>query len=110
VSEGQTVNQVYYKELLTNLHERVRRRRRRRRLEMWKNGSWVLHQDNAPEHNALSVKTFLMKRKITMLEHPPYSPDLAPCDFFISEDQVCVKRNQVRVHRCSEGRTNGAHE
>ena len=27
-------------------------------------------------------------------EHPPYSPDLAPCDFyFISKEQVCVKRN-----------------
>ena len=40
VPEGQTVNQVDYKEVLTNLCERVRRRRP----EMWKNGSWVLHQ------------------------------------------------------------------
>ena len=24
-----------------------------------------------------------MKHKITMLEHPPYSPYLAPCDFFV---------------------------
>ena len=23
---------------------------------MWKKGSWVLHQDDAPAHNALSVK------------------------------------------------------
>jgi len=81
VPEGQTVNQVYYKEVLTNLRERVRRRRRRRP-EMWKNGSWVLHQDNAPAHNALSVKTFLTKHKITVFELPPYSPDLAPCDIF----------------------------
>ena len=50
---------------------------------MWKNSSWVLHQDNAPAHNALSVKTFLTKHKITLLEHTPYSPDLAPCDFFL---------------------------
>ena len=75
--EGQTVNQVYYTEVLTNLRERVRRR-----TEMWKNGSWLLHQGNAPAHNALSVK-FLTKHKITVLEHPPYSPDLAPCDFFL---------------------------
>jgi hypothetical protein len=27
VPEGQTVNQVYYKEVLTNLHEQVKRRR-----------------------------------------------------------------------------------
>jgi len=105
--ECQTVNQVYYKEVLTNLRERVRRRRP----EMWKNGSWVLHQDNALAHNALSVKTFLTKHKITVLEHPPYSLDLTPCDFFfISKDQVCVKRNQVRVRRCSEGKSDEAHK
>ena len=69
VSEGQTVNQVYYKKL----RERVRRRRP----DLWKNVSWLLHQDNAPAHNALSVKTFLTKYKIAVLEHPPYSPDLA---------------------------------
>ena len=78
VPEGQTVNQVYNKEVLTNLHEQVRRRRP----EVWKKSSWVLHQDNAPAHNALSVKTFLTKHNITMFEHPLYSPDLAPCDFF----------------------------
>ena len=33
--------------------------------------------------NALSVKTFLTVHKITVLEHPTYSPDLAPCDFFL---------------------------
>jgi len=107
VLEGQTVNQVYYKEVLTNLHEWVRRRRP----EMWKNDSWVLHQDNAPAHNALSVKTFLTKHKINVLKHPPYSPDLAACDFFfISKDQVCVKRNQVGVHRCGEGKSNSTHK
>ena len=78
VPEGQIVNQVYYKEILTNLRERVRKSRPK----MWKNGSWVLHQDNAPALNALSVKTCLTKHKITVLEHPPYSPDLALCDFF----------------------------
>ena len=108
VPESQTVNQVCYKEVLTNLRERVRRRRRP---EMWKNGSWFLHQDNAPAHNALSVKTFWTKHKIIVLEHPPYSPYLAPCEFFfISKDQAWVKRNQVRFRRCSEGKSNGAHE
>jgi len=44
VPEGQSVNQVNYKKVLTNLRERVRRRRP----EMWRNASWVLHQDNVP--------------------------------------------------------------
>ena len=107
VPDGQAVNQVYYKEVLTNLWERVRRRRP----ETCKNGSWVLHRDNAPAHNVLSVKTFLMKHKITMLQHPPYSPDLAPCDFFfISKGQVCFKRNEVRARRGSEGKSDETHE
>jgi transposase len=41
------------------------------------------HQDNAPPHNALSVKQFLANKNITVLEHPPYSPDLLPCNFYL---------------------------
>lgn len=78
VPEGQTVNQIYYKNVLNTLRERVRRRGP----DMWKNASWILHQDNAPTHTALSVKKYLAKNNITVMEHPPYSPDLAPCDFF----------------------------
>jgi hypothetical protein len=37
VPEGQTVNQVYYKQVLTTFHERVKRRRP----EMWKKSSWI---------------------------------------------------------------------
>ena len=76
--EGQTVNQVYYKNVLTTLRERFRRRRP----DMWKNASWILHHDNAPAHNALSVKRYLAKN-IPVMEYPPYPPDLAPCDFFL---------------------------
>ena len=77
--EGQTVNQVYYKNVLTTHCERVRRRRP----DMWKNATWILHHEDAPAHNALSVKRFLAKNNIPVTEHPPYSPDLAPCDFFL---------------------------
>ena len=31
----------------------------------------------------LSVRQFLTKNGMTMASHPPYSPDLAPCDFFL---------------------------
>ena len=54
VPEGQTVKQVYYKEVLTNLRERGRRRRP----EMWKNGSWVLHQDKASAQNSVCQEVF----------------------------------------------------
>jgi hypothetical protein len=30
-----------------------------------------------------------------MLSHPPYSPDLAPADFFISQIKNCNGRDEV---------------
>jgi hypothetical protein len=53
---------------------------------------------------------FLTKQKITVLEHPPYSPDKVPCNFFISKGQVFIKRKQVGRHGSSEGKSDGAHE
>jgi transposase len=41
------------------------------------------------------TREFLASKQITVLEHPPYSPDLAPSDFFsVTED----KRNIERRH------------
>jgi len=51
VGKGQTVNQQYYIEIVTKLRERVRRKQN----ELWRNG-WILNQDNAEAHNALSIK------------------------------------------------------
>jgi histone-lysine N-methyltransferase SETMAR len=34
-------------------------------------------------HTALSVREFLAYKQITVLEHPPYSLDLAPSGFFL---------------------------
>ena len=44
---------------------------------------WILHWDNSPVHTATSVKTFLARRRVEILTHPPYSPDLAPADFWL---------------------------
>jgi hypothetical protein len=38
-----------------------------------------------PDDKALSVKQFLAQKSITGMEHPPYSPDLAPNDFWLFE-------------------------
>jgi transposase len=35
------------------------------------------------QHDALRVCEFLAKKSITKMDHPPYSPDLAPCDFWL---------------------------
>jgi transposase len=50
---------------------------------MWKNGDWSLHHDNAPAHPSLIVREFLTKSNMTTVLHPAYSPDLAPCDFYM---------------------------
>ena len=34
-------------------------------------------------HNAAIIKTFLADRNVALLHHPPYSPDLAPGDYFL---------------------------
>jgi histone-lysine N-methyltransferase SETMAR len=47
-------------------------------------GSQVtLHFDNAPIHNTKLVSDSLEFLGFNRLDHPPYSPDLAPCDFFL---------------------------
>ena len=79
VPKGQTVNQQLYIEVLKQLRDSVRRKRP----ELWRSGEWLLHQDNVPAHTELSVRQFLTKNRMTRALHPPYSPDLAPCDFFL---------------------------
>jgi histone-lysine N-methyltransferase SETMAR len=78
LEQGRTVNQHCYLEILARLREAVRRRRP----ELWPD-AWILHHDNTPAHNALDVREFLAKKSIMKLDHPPYSPDLAPCDFLL---------------------------
>ena len=42
-----------------------------------------LHHDNASSHTARITKEFIDSSGFTQLPHPPYSPDLAPCDYFL---------------------------
>jgi hypothetical protein len=41
-----------------------------------------LHHDNAPANSTALVQAFLAKRHIAQVCQPPYSPYLAPCDFW----------------------------
>ena len=79
VPQRQTVNQHFYKEVLTRLVNKIRQKRR----VSCAGKTWILHHDNASAHTALGVKQFLVSKEITTLHQPPYSPDLAPCDFFL---------------------------
>ncbi len=44
---------------------------------------FMLHHDNTTSHWAGSMQKLLEKNKIWLIPHPPYSSDLASCDFFI---------------------------
>lgn len=43
----------------------------------------ILLHDNARPHVAQSVKTYLETLKWEVLPHPPYSPDIAPSDYYL---------------------------
>ena len=46
-------------------------------------GQWHFHQDNIPVHNSILVTDYLSKMGIKTVPQPLYSPDLAPCDFWL---------------------------
>ena len=53
----------------------------RKRPAIFKSAQWHFHLDNAPVHNTILVTDYLTKMGIKIVPQPPYSPDLAPCDF-----------------------------
>jgi len=79
VPRGETVNKEFY----LNVMKRLRAAVRRKRPEAWTNNTWMLHHDNAPAHASLFIREFLTKHETTVVPQPPYSPDLAPADFFL---------------------------
>ena len=47
----------------------------------WADNLSFLHHDNAPSHTALVLRDHFVKNSTHIFSQPPYSPDLAPCDF-----------------------------
>jgi [histone H3]-lysine36 N-dimethyltransferase SETMAR len=79
LEEGKTVTANWYTqiclpEVIKNLKERRPRTGTR---------GILLHHDNAPAHKASKTMDFLKENQIHLVGHPPYSPDLAPCDFYL---------------------------
>ena len=79
VPTGQTVNKECYVEVLREFRKRFRRKRP----ALFKSGQWHYHQDNAPVHKSILVTDYLTKMDIKTIPQPPYSPDLAPCNFWL---------------------------
>lgn len=51
----------------------------------------VLHHDNIPAHLAKLITELHGSTGIKLMTHPPYTPDLASCDFF----RLLLKRNYI---------------
>ena len=79
VPTGQKVNKEYYVEVLREFRKRFRRKRP----ALFKSALWHFHQDNTPVHNSILVTDYLTMMGIKTVPHPPYSLDLAPCDFWL---------------------------
>ena len=85
VPPGQTVNGKFNCNALRRMREKIQHKYP----DKWHNNSWPLHHDNALAHTSLVVQQFLASTKTTFIPHPPYSLDLAPCDFFpIPKDEI----------------------
>jgi len=78
-AQGQTMNAGFYCIVLRHLREDIWQKQP----ELWHVGNWTLREDNVPSHRALVMREFLAHNSIITLPHSPYSPDLAPCDFFL---------------------------
>ena len=61
-------------------------------------GAGLLH-DNASSHKATIVREYLKQEKVVELPHPPYSPDLAPCDSRLKNTSIDenIKRAKISV-------------
>ena len=78
VKKGKSITGKYYKDVVLKKLEKYQKRRPATGFKHVR----LLH-DNAPAHTSAIVTAFLKKEKVTVLPHPPYSQDLAPCDFFL---------------------------
>lgn len=85
---GVTVTAENYCVLLKTLKERIRKKRP----QLWlrsdpgdkkSDRTFYLHHDNASPHTAVPTLAFMGESGIRMISHPAYSPDLAPCDYFL---------------------------
>ena len=76
---GQTINAEYYSSLLVQIKDILRKNARRGKVTK---GVLFLHND-VPAHWTLATQKKLTCLCFQCLDHPPYSPDLAPSDYHL---------------------------
>jgi [histone H3]-lysine36 N-dimethyltransferase SETMAR len=81
LEKGQTFNSEYYMALLERLNDDISRKND----PIWRK-QVLFHQNNAMCHKSIKATAKLHELGYELLLHPPYSPDLARCDFFLFAD------------------------
>lgn len=74
LEKGKTINGIYYADLVS---ETRKKRRKQKNVPLW-----ILH-DNAPIHKCAVAVQEVNDSGFKLLPHPPYSPDVAPSDFYL---------------------------
>ena len=77
VPKGSSVTGKFYRESVLTQHVDFYQKRRPSTGVL----SIRLLHDNAPAHKSATVQEYLKESGLNVLDHPPYSPDLSPCDF-----------------------------
>ena len=73
LEKGQTITGAYYASLLQWLSKEIKKKR-----PYLKKKRILFHQDNAQVHTSAFSMAIIMKLKFELLQHLPYSLDLAP--------------------------------
>jgi histone-lysine N-methyltransferase SETMAR len=88
LEKGETITRKYYSNLLTSLGEKLREKKK----PVCNKNKIIFHQDNAFVHKSVLAMGKLRDLHYELLEHPPYSPDLASSDFFLVSVFLRIKR------------------
>jgi len=94
LSKSQIINAQYYSSLLVQLKDILKEKRRGKVAK----AVLFLH-DNAPAHRALATQKKLAYQGFQCLDHPPYSPDLAPSDYHLFRGLKKKKQLKVAIFR-----------
>jgi histone-lysine N-methyltransferase SETMAR len=78
LEKGKTITGEYY----SSLFNQTRRKIREKRPGLQKK-KIIFHQNNTPAHKSVLAMEKLRDLHYKLLEHPFYSPDMAPSDFYL---------------------------
>ena len=93
VPKGKSVNDRFYK---GNVLHKLKKYFLSGRPATGLRGVRLLHY-NASSHKAAIVREYLKQEKVVELPHPPYSPDLAPCDSRLKNTSLEENINRTKI-------------